>query len=110
MSQVNLPPVDEEWFSGDDKDIAYTINGIADLTGYDIIWRLFNGLSTVFSKTTGAGEIVITTNLVTVTVNAADTDGLEGNYTYECEGTSPGGKVVTLAWGSVKLKHDKIIV
>lgn len=103
MSKVNLPPENEEWFSGDTKRVTYTVSGVADLTGYTISWRLFKDGVAVASKGVGTGVTIDDETHFTITVAAGDTAGLSGRYRYECQGTSPSGEIITLAHGVVSV-------
>ena len=109
MSKVYLPPEGDEIFSGDDKELNFGVTGIANLTGYVIRFELFTFAGAqVFSKSSGSGVALEGLINFVVTLDAADTANLAGIYKYEIEGTSPLGKVITLAYGHINILADMI--
>jgi hypothetical protein len=115
---MNIPPLGQRWYSGDDKTVTITVLDNNDdavlMGGASATFRVFNPVdgSTLFTKTTGAGEISILSNVLTVTVNAADTASLGGTsflvYRYECEVIDGSGNVSTVARGRFTIHADSI--
>lgn len=106
MSKADLPPNNEEFFSGDSKQIIFKVSGV-DLTGYTVTFAMFRGGQEVLRKTTGGG-VSVRADGFTVTFGPADTEDKTGSYDYEAQGVGASGEVVTLAHGKLKIAADKL--
>ena len=93
---------------GDDQTVRFTVTTSAgaaqDVTGWSFKFTVKSSLddaigSALFQKTTGGGGIALTTPLsgiVDVTLSAADTAAMAGNYYYDMQGTDTGGLIKTV--------------
>lgn len=122
-TESNITKADE-WFSGTDKVLQFTVvdsAGVAQsITGWALQWGLWrypvtraaSGVTTALvSKTVGSG-ITITNGaggICQVTVTDADIDGLEGGdsplYYHELRRTD-GGNEDILSYGTVVLRQS----
>ncbi len=85
MAQLNQ---DFTKFVGDDFQIRFTVEDAGDIEAYDASWRA--AFLSPLIKTKGSG-ITIDYNVVTVTINSADTSGVTpGAYTHELKLTEGG--------------------
>lgn len=89
-------------FSGEDRDLVYTIDTTEDISAWSFSWDAGGGTVT---KTSGAG--IVTTDAaakqVTVTLAAADTAALEGaKVQYRFRRTDSGSNTV-LAYGFIQV-------
>lgn len=115
----------EEWFTGADKVLQYTVvdsAGVAvNITGWSLRWVMVRKQAAsaaasghLVSKETGGAGIAITngaSGICQVTITDADTDGMEGGetplYQYELRRTDPGSEDV-LAYGNVTLRQGLV--
>lgn len=102
-------------FSGDSKSLVVSIVDDSDVavdvsTATTIKYWLAKNASSEsaeFSKAVGSG-IAVATSTVTVTIDAADTESLVGNYYHELEITDAVGLVYTAFSGRVTITKDVI--
>lgn len=108
---------DDDWFTGEDKSLVFTIyqsneTTAQDITGWALSYRLKRSPAdadgdAVLTKTTGSG-IALTTPLsgiCTVTIEDTDTDSLDPRtYFHELKRTNAGNETV-LTTGSVLLQQ-----
>lgn len=118
MPQLSPITKADEWFTGKDKLLQFTIVNSAD-TAVDITsWTALKfvltqpgaaaGVTPLISKTTGSGIAHTTpaSGIVTVTIEDTDTDNLAGGtYYYELSRTDAGYEDV-LAYGNVDLRQS----
>jgi len=104
-------------YSGDDKSIAVTVtdpDGAAvTLTGATATWALATapGAAPLVTKTSGDGEIAIggdDANVVTVTLEPADTATLGGVYLHELQLVDGANKTHTVYQGTLYVQGDII--
>jgi hypothetical protein len=100
-----------EMYSGDSKSIYVTVAG-EDLSGSAIKFQAARSVqdSAVITKTTGDG-IQITgagNSVISISLDAEDTEALVGKYYFEVQVTSAAGKVSTVAVGRMKIMQDLI--
>ena len=97
--------------AGDDKTLVVTVkdaNGTAvNITGASIKWQCARsfGKASDISKTTSSG-ISITdgaNGVFTVTLTAANTESLRGNFYHEAQLTDSGGAISTVLFGTMKV-------
>lgn len=114
--QSNITASDE-WYTGEDKQLVFTIyqsdgTTAQDVTGWALSWRLKKRATdadsaSILTKTTVSG-IALTTpasGIVTVTVDDTDTDSLAPQtYYHELKRTTAGNETV-LAYGTALLKQ-----
>ncbi len=94
--------LDFEMVSGDTKKLKITINN-SDDTPYDITgstdikWQLFINNTPEISKDLGAGIIITdgVNGILTISIDPADTDNLEGTYFHELQIKDASGNVLT---------------
>ena len=114
MSDQNFSMV-----SGDSKAVAFTITESDGTTVVDvsaataITYSLSESPSDTseFTKTLAAAEIAVSgasSNIVTVTIDAADTASLADLYYHELQVTDAAGLVYTAAVGWVTITEDLI--
>ena len=104
-------------YSGDDKSIAVTVtdpSGAAvTLTGATASWALATapGATPLVTKTSTDGEIAIggdDDNVVTVTLEPADTAALGGVYLHELQLVDGAAKTHTVYQGTLHVRGDII--
>lgn len=106
-----VSPTNFEMFSGNTKPVVVDVfdqdENSVNLTG--------GSASLVLSKTknsaalvTKAGVLAGSPNLnrVTFTLDPADTEALQGTYYYEVENTDVGGRISTVAFGSITIRSN----
>ncbi len=114
----NITKSDHHMHEGEDRTIRHDVvdeNDVAvDMTGWALRWELYTKSpeTSHFIKTTGGSGIVIgngaaTGDRATITIDAADTDGLAGTYLYELARTDTGNKIV-LAKGYVQIEAMRV--
>lgn len=108
---------DDDWFTGEDKSLVFTIyqsdeTTAQDITGWTLSYRLKRSpadldADAVLTKTTSSG-IALTTpgsGVCTVTIEDTDTDSLSpSTYFHELKRTNAGNETV-LTKGSVLLQQ-----
>lgn len=102
---------------GEDRTVRHDVvdgsEAVVNMTGWALRWELYDSAGTSkFIKTTGAGIAIGngagTGDRATVTIDAADTDGLAaGTYKYELTRTDSGNKIV-LARGYVQIESMRV--
>ena len=119
--KVDITP-DDEWFTGTDKTLQFSVvdaDGTAvNITGWALEWALYNnkdlrkGASALITRTTGAATISITDGaggVCQVSVTDDLTDGLAGAntplYYHELRRTDAGNEDV-LAYGAVTIRQS----
>jgi len=120
MSVKKLTPQDFELVSGNDKTLNFTTldkdGKVVDLTGAILIWAMSR---TAANKTrlityTSPTNVVITDaakGLFSVSIQAADTEGLSGaDYYHEVRLVNAGGLKITLVIGTMTLLDNIIDV
>jgi hypothetical protein len=107
----------DEWFTGEDKSLVFTVyqsdgSTAQDITGWSLSWMLKRhpaeaDNAALITKTTSSG-IALTTPLsgvCTVSIEDTDTDGLEpGTYRHELKRTG-GGVETILSYGTAVLRQ-----
>lgn len=102
-----------EIYAGDTKDIIIAVTDAAgaavNLSGATAKWVLKKNASASNSayKTTGNG-ITVVGGVVTVRMNSADTQGLQGRYYHEAEVTDVSGNVSTILTGYVTIEPSGV--
>lgn len=84
-------------FNGDDPDER------EDLTGCSATFIVKDGSTTLFTKTVGSGIAVDTAEdgRLLITLSAANTSSLIGNYPYELRVTLADGTIATTTTGTI---------
>lgn len=105
-------------YSGDSVPIAVTVTdsetgAAVDLTGATATWALATkpGDTPLATKTSGDGDITIggdDSNVVTVTLEPADTAALDGLYLHEVQLVDGAGAVHTVYQGTIYVRGDII--
>lgn len=104
-------------FSGDDLDLNVTVTDAADAaldltSASSIIWRLSRhvGATADLTKSVGSGVTVTdpVNGLLTVTIDAADTASLVGNFYHELEIVNQANKKSTVLHGLFEIVQDAI--
>lgn len=99
-----------DMMAGDDVELNFTISSdiALTLTGASIRWWVARSVGAgparaVVMKSLVSGIAVTDADnrLFTVTLNAADTDGLKGFYYHECEIIDAAGKISTVTTGKM---------
>ena len=111
-----LIPQNFEMFSGDDKNIQFTItdedNAASDITGASATWACSRRVktSTLISKTVGSGITIVSGvgGVLLVSLAQADTASLRGDYYHELEIVDAAGKKTTAAYGTMTVLTDHI--
>lgn len=94
-------------FAGETKVITDTVRTLSTgaLTSFtgatSIIFTLKQAGAAVLTKTEGSGITVISTGVLTVTLTAANTTSLLGEYQYEIRATLSDGTVTTFTTGTI---------
>lgn len=110
-----------EMISGDTATITVTVDdgagGVVDLTGATVTFAMskdkpgsrFNATAKI-TKTVGDGVTLTdpTNGVMTVALDAADTDDLSGRYHYEIEVTDTSSNVATVTTGIITIKPDLV--
>ncbi len=107
-----------DWRSGDTLLLTYTITDDAeaavDVSSGTFAYQLNDGRlptdTAQISKSSGSGIAVsgASSNIVTITVAAADSAALAGIYWHELQVTDGSSQVKTIMWGHVTFKTDAI--
>lgn len=115
---VKLVPQDFELFSGNDKTLRFRaldeFDAIIDLTGATIIWALAKSASAKsrLIEYTSPTNVTITDpaeGLFEVAIQNADTEALKGGeYYHEVRIESAAGSIITVAYGTVFMRHNVI--
>ena len=106
-----------EMHSGDSKDIIVSVldelDQVVPITGATAVFILSNNpySAAIITKSSGSG-IVITDGpggILTVTLDATDTEGLAGSFYYEIELTDALLKVSTIVLGQINIRADVVL-
>lgn len=102
-----------EMWSGDNKDVIYTVtNGTGaskDLTGTSVVWVLSEDPSSgsLVKRSTDSGSgITIAGCTFTVSLSPTDTSSLAGLYYHESQVRDGTSDISTVAVGHVKINRD----
>ena len=103
--------------SGDSKKLNITVTDGAgaakDLTGATMIWRLAvrKHATSEISKATASGIAFVSevSGIAQVTIDPADTAGLDGDYYHEAQVTDSSGDIETVMVGTATIIGDHIV-
>ncbi|MGK2965508.1 MAG: hypothetical protein ACSLFM_07865 [Tepidiformaceae bacterium] len=119
MPQHSPVTLDDEWFSGTDKTLEFTVvdaDSVAvNITGWALQWvlTLKDSRTVMLTKTVGSGITITSGAAGILQVAVADTDtndfatGRTALYDYELRRTDAGNEDV-LAYGTVVLRPGKV--
>lgn len=81
----------------DDNDVA------VDMTGATIAFVIARsvGATAAVSIAAGTASSSIASNVVTISVTAANTEALQGSYYFECKATDTSSNVAVIAYGTI---------
>ncbi len=106
-----------EMHSGDTKDIVVTVldelDQVVNISGATAVFILSQNpySPAVITKSSGSG-IVITdgpAGILTITLDAADTESLQGSFYYEVELTDASSRVSTIVVGQINIRADVVL-
>lgn len=94
-------------WAGEIRSIVVTVwdlntGAVEDLTSASVSWKVKRGSSTAISKSVGSGITLAsdpTTGVFTISLQAANTSSLEGEYQHEARVTLSDGTIATVLTG-----------
>lgn len=89
------------FFAGDTKIVKITVEGLEDLTEFDVTFRIFSSFWD-FSKTRNSG-ITTVNNDIFIRFESMDTLAMLGEWNYRVYLTSATNETSTVAYGIFKL-------
>lgn len=109
---------DDQWFTGEDKSLVFTVyqsdgSTAEDITGWSLSWMLKRNkrdadADALITKTTGDGIALTTPESGVCTVSVADTETEDlrgGRYYHELKRTDAGSEAV-LSYGSAQVQQS----
>jgi len=108
--------MDFEIYSGDSKNLLVTVtdenNNPVNITGaQSIVWALISGDKVILRKTLSSGEITIINGsggIFKISIQAADTINLAGQYRHECRLVTADGASGLIFTGTVTVNKAYI--